>query len=66
MMFPIVLCLAPAVYILLVGPAILELREFMVRENREGGALSQQTQPFSAMTPPATQGAAAGAAAATP
>jgi tight adherence protein C len=69
MMFPIVLCLAPAVYILLVGPAILELREFLVRENQPGGALSQQAAPFSAMTAPpspGTPGTAPGGAAVAP
>lgn len=40
MLLPISLCLAPPVYILLMAPAVLELREFMVRENRPGGALS--------------------------
>jgi tight adherence protein C len=40
MLFPIALCLAPPVYILLLGPAVLELRDFALRENRSGGVLS--------------------------
>jgi tight adherence protein C len=43
MLFPIVLCLAPSVFILLLGPAALELRNFLVRERRPGGVLSQET-----------------------
>jgi len=40
MLFPVALCLAPPVYILLLGPAVLELRDFALRENRAGGVLS--------------------------
>jgi tight adherence protein C len=40
MLFPVVLCLAPPVYILLLAPAMLEIREFFVRENQTGGILS--------------------------
>lgn len=40
MLFPVALCLAPPVYILLLGPALLELRDFALRENRAGGVLS--------------------------
>jgi tight adherence protein C len=43
LLFPIVLCLAPPVYILLLAPAMLELRSFVLRENRPGGVLSQET-----------------------
>jgi tight adherence protein C len=39
LLFPVALCLAPPVYILLLAPAALELREFIVRENRPGGVL---------------------------
>jgi tight adherence protein C len=41
MLFPVVFCLAPPIYILLLGPAALELRNFIQRETRPGGALSQ-------------------------
>ncbi len=40
MLLPVVLCLAPPVYILLLAPAMLEIREFFVRENQAGGILS--------------------------
>ncbi len=40
MLFPVALCLAPPVYILLLGPAVLELRDFALRENQAGGVLS--------------------------
>jgi tight adherence protein C len=40
MLFPVALCLAPPVYILLLGPAVLELRDFALRENRTGGVLA--------------------------
>lgn len=40
MLFPVALCLAPPVYILLLGPAVLELRDFAIRENRPGGVLA--------------------------
>jgi tight adherence protein C len=43
LLFPIVLCLAPPVYILLLAPAVLELRNFVLRENRPGGVLSQES-----------------------
>ena len=41
LLFPVVFCLAPPIYILLLGPAALELKQFVQRENRPGGALSQ-------------------------
>ena len=43
MLFPLVFCLAPAVYIMLLGPAVLDLREFFRRERQPGGALSRET-----------------------
>jgi len=33
MLFPIILCLAPPVYLVLCGPAILELSNFLTRED---------------------------------
>ncbi len=41
MLLPVSFCLAPPVYILLLAPAMLELRDFVMRENRPGGVLSQ-------------------------
>jgi tight adherence protein C len=47
MLFPVVLCLGPPVYILLAGPPILKLRDFLVKENRPGGVLNQNLMPQS-------------------
>ena len=44
MLFPVALCLAPPVYILLLGPAVLELRDFALRENRAGGVLNPNVE----------------------
>lgn len=44
MLFPVVFCLAPSIYILFLGPAALELKQFVQRENRPGGALSQAVE----------------------
>lgn len=41
LLLPIIFCLAPPVYILLLAPAILELRSFVIEQNEPGGALSQ-------------------------
>jgi len=43
LLFPVVLCLAPPIYILLLGPATLELKNFMNRENMPGGVLATST-----------------------
>lgn len=41
LLFPVVVFLAPAIYLLLLGPAALELRNFLVKQNEPGGVLSQ-------------------------
>ena len=41
LLFPVVLCLAPPTYILLLGPAFLELRNFVRQQSGAGGALTQ-------------------------
>jgi tight adherence protein C len=51
MLFPIALCLAPASYILLLGPPVLEMRDFLLRENRAGGILSPADIGQAAATP---------------
>ncbi len=44
LLFPVVLFLAPPIYILLLGPAMLEMRNFLTRENQSGGVLDQETR----------------------
>lgn len=40
LLLPVVFCLAPPIYVLLLGPAFLDLKSFVERENRPGGALA--------------------------
>lgn len=40
MLFPLVLCLMPAVYLVLLGPAVLELRNFFRTAREPGGPLA--------------------------
>jgi len=40
MLFPVILCLAPPVYIVLCGPPILQLGEFLTRSDNRAGELS--------------------------
>lgn len=41
MILPVALCLAPPVYILLLAPAVMELRDFVLRQSGPGGVLTQ-------------------------
>jgi len=41
MLFPLVLCMAPSVFVLIWGPALLQVREFVVTEMGPDGMLSQ-------------------------
>jgi tight adherence protein C len=50
LLFPIIVFLAPSLYVLLLGPAALELRNFMVDQNRAGGVLSQGVSQVEAST----------------
>ncbi len=43
MLFPLVFCLAPPVYLLLLAPAVIELTNFVRQENRPGGVLAPDT-----------------------
>lgn len=63
LLFPVALCLAPPVYVLLCGPAVVELRNFVLRENRAGGIL---TGGAGAMAAPLAQARNEAAAANTP
>ena len=51
MLFPTVLCLAPATYIVLLAPPLLDLQKFREQENRAGGLLEQKTKIENATTP---------------
>jgi tight adherence protein C len=42
MLFPTVLCLVPAAFLIVMMPPLLKLKEFRVNSNQEGGALSQR------------------------
>ena len=44
MLFPTVLCLAPATYIVLLAPPLLNLEKFREQENRRGGLLAPPTK----------------------
>ncbi|MDZ4852352.1 MAG: type II secretion system F family protein [Pirellulaceae bacterium] len=43
MLFPTIFCLAPAAFIVILSPPLLELRSFRDRENKSKGALSQES-----------------------
>lgn len=51
MLFPIVLCLGPAAFIVLLTPLLLDLRDFRDRGNRAGGALVQPDLEKASRTP---------------
>ncbi len=56
LLFPVVLCLAPPVYILLLAPALLELRSFVIEQNQPGGVLSQETAATNPLTATSGEG----------
>ncbi|MCH9654185.1 MAG: type II secretion system F family protein [Planctomycetes bacterium] len=43
LLFPVIFCMAPPIYILFFGPAVLELRNFLIREHSPGGILEPMT-----------------------
>jgi tight adherence protein C len=49
MLFPITLCLAPAVYVLLLAPPLLDLKDFRDRETRGNGILVRKALTRSAI-----------------
>lgn len=58
MLFPVILCLAPPIYILLMGPPLLQLRNFVLKEHQPGGVLEPDIPGLAATrnrgrTPPA-------------
>ena len=44
LLLPVVFCLAPPIYILLLGPAFLDLKNFIEKENQPGGVLVPAVQ----------------------
>lgn len=44
LLFPVIFCLSPPIFILLAGPPVLGLRNFMINENRPGGVLRPETE----------------------
>ena len=58
MLFPVILCLAPPIYILLMGPPLLQLRNFIVKARVPGGVLNPTDVPgLSALRETATPSA---------
>jgi tight adherence protein C len=53
MLFPTILCLAPAAFILILMPPLIELRTFRDRESKAGGVLSRDTLQGNARQSPA-------------
>lgn len=43
MLFPVVFCLAPPVFILLLGPPLLQLKNFVEQAHAPGGVLNVET-----------------------
>ncbi len=52
LLLPVVLCLAPPVFILLIGPAVLDFKDFINREKNNGSELIQEAndQPRASRT----------------
>ncbi|MBI1246475.1 hypothetical protein GC197_01365 [bacterium] len=50
LLFPVIFFLTPPIYVLLLGPAVMELRDFSMRETQPGGALNQSATRAAAAT----------------
>jgi tight adherence protein C len=50
LLLPVVLCLAPPIFILLIGPAVLDFREFHQREKTNASALVEQANVTDALS----------------
>lgn len=60
LLFPVVLCLAPATYLVMMAPSLVEVKQFIERENKPGGAFGptnlreRTTQPANPAITPTT------------
>jgi pilus assembly protein TadC len=52
MLFPIVLCLAPATYLVMMTPSLVEVRTFILKEDRPGGAFGPVDLTGATSVPP--------------
>ncbi|MEW4561248.1 type II secretion system F family protein [Bremerella sp. JC770] len=52
LLFPVIFFLAPPIYVLLLGPAVMEIRNFTLRETAPGGALNQSASQASVSAAP--------------
>lgn len=50
LLFPVIFCLSPPIFILLAGPPVLGLRNFVIQENRPGGVLRPETESLNQPT----------------
>lgn len=51
LLFPLIFCLAPPIYLMLLTPAVIELRDFVMEENGPGGILSPAEATESLQSP---------------
>ncbi|GIX03952.1 MAG: secretion protein [Planctomycetaceae bacterium] len=52
LLFPVIFCLAPPVFILLLAPPLLQLRTFVIEANQPGGILEPNTRDIPTATAP--------------
>jgi tight adherence protein C len=51
LLFPLVFCLAPPVFLMLLAPAAVELTDFVKRERQPGGAISASAESVKPLLP---------------
>ena len=54
LLFPVILCLAPPIYVLLCGPPVLKLRNFLIEGHKPGGVLDTSAVSRDGLLPPST------------
>jgi tight adherence protein C len=55
LLFPVILCLAPPIYVLLCGPPVLKLRNFLVDGHKPGGVLDTSVMSRDRLMPQPTE-----------